>query len=89
MLQIGEWIARVEEGRTKAMSRARPRALQHLKEEDEIFWDTEPVNRRPPPLLDLKEAQDYHDKPLVLPTIVDKKRHTGPSRPQGPNRREL
>lgn len=86
-MQIGEWITRVEEGRTKAMSRARPRALQHLKEEDEIFWDTEPVSRRAPTLLDLKEAQEYHDKPLVLPTIVDKTRHQGPSRPQGPNRR--
>lgn len=84
--QIGEWITKVEEGRAKAMSRARPRALQHLKQEDETFWDTEPASRKPPPLLDLKEAQDYHNKPLVLPSIVDRTRHKGKIRPQGPRK---
>lgn len=85
-MQIGEWITKVEEGRAKAMSRARPRALQHLKQEDETFWDTEPASRKPPPLLDLKEAQDYHNKPLVLPSIVDRTRHKGKIRPQGPRK---
>ncbi len=73
MLQIGDWITRVEDGRAKAMSRARPRALQHLKEEDEGFWDTEPERRRAPPVLDLKEAHEYHAKPLALPKVVDKR----------------
>ncbi|DBA72955.1 hypothetical protein WJX79_002845 [Trebouxia sp. C0005] len=71
--QIGDWITRVEDGRAKAMSRARPRALQHLKEEDEGFWDTEPERRRAPPVLDLKEAHEYHAKPLALPKVVDKR----------------
>ncbi len=82
-LQIGDWITKVDEGRTKAMSRARPRALQHLKQEDEQFWDTEPEKRRAPPVLDLKEAQGYHEKPLVLPKIVDKKKSRSSSRQQG------
>lgn len=73
LLQIGDWITRVEDGRAKAMSRARPRALQHLQEEDEGFWDTEPERRRAPPLLDLKEAHEYHAKPLALPKVVDKR----------------
>ena len=63
------------------MSRARPRALQHLKEEDEVFWDTPPATRRPPPLLDLKEAQDFNDKPLALPRVVDKSKLWAPTRP--------
>ena len=66
------------------MSRARPRALQHLQEEDEMFWDTQPTVRRPPPLLDLKEAQDYHAKPLVLPTVIERSKLRGPSRPRQP-----
>lgn len=73
LLQIGDWITRVEDGRAKAMSRARPRALQHLQEEDEGFWDTEPERRRAPPVLDLKEAHEYHAKPLALPKVVDKR----------------
>ncbi len=79
-LQIGDWITRVEDGRAKAMSRARPRALQHLKEEDEGFWDTEPERRRAPPVLDLKEAHDYHAKPLALPKVVDKRNLQKPRR---------
>ena len=73
LLQIGDWITRVEDGRAKAMSRARPRALQHLKDEDEGFWDTEPERRRAPPVLDLKEAHEYHAKPLTLPKVVDRR----------------
>lgn len=80
MLQIGDWITRVEEGRSKAMSRARPRALQQLKAEDEGFWDTEPQIRKTPPLLDLKEAHDYHAKPLTLPQVVDKRKFQKPRR---------
>lgn len=52
------------------MSRARPRALQHLKEEDASFWESD-SERRPPPLLDLDEAKKYNRKPLNLPVLEE------------------
>ena len=81
LMQISQWLASVEEGRVKAMSRARPRALQHLKEEDEQFWDAEPAKRQAPRLLDLQEAKEFNEQPLVLPSIqeTDRRRPGGHS----------
>ena len=84
-MQISQWLARVEDGRAKAMSRARPRALQHLKDEDELFWD-EPDKRQPPPVLDLQEAKEYNKQPLALPSIQEAERRRSSGRPSRPFR---
>ena len=53
------------------MSRGRPRALQHLQEADESFWETDRDSRQPPPLLDLQEAKAYNKQPLDLPVLKE------------------
>lgn len=88
LMQISKWLARVEEGRVNAMSRARPRALQHLKDEDEQFWDAEPAKRQVPRMLDLQEAKEYDKQPLVLPSMQEIEQRQRPSgRPSRSNRR--
>ena len=87
-LQISDWLARFEEGRTKAMSRARPRALLHLKEEDQSFWESD-TERRPPPILDLQEAKEYNNKPLELPVMKDSGQRPQSERYRRPYKRRM
>lgn len=65
------------------MSRARPRALEHLKEEDASFWESD-NERRAPPLLDLQEAKEYNRKPLELPALKDVDARRTPDRHKRP-----
>ena len=59
----------MDQGRAKVMRRVRPKALV---EEDDSFWETD-APRSVPPLLDFKEAKDYHERPLELPNVIPAK----------------
>ena len=69
VLQIGDWFANFEMGRSRTMNMPRPESFQSLPDRNET-WSVQQGSQQSVPLLNLEEAKQFHHQPIELPKLV-------------------